>query len=145
MRILMFFLFLSVMQPAIAVTKCMENGRVTYKYGTCPPSASSQYLVKDKFVDEGKLQRRKQKRITEAEKGFERLNNLEDPMFDDEKEASSVVESEIQAAPIEPVKMQMSDESPHFQLKAINQLESTVVPVPEVVSPDEAAQKAVLE
>ena len=135
MRILMLFLFLSVMQPVMALTKCTQNGRVTYKSGVCPPSASSQYLVKDQFIDEGKLQRRKQERISEAEEGFDRLNQPSKPIYDDEENGvvpTEVVES--QAVPVEPAKMRMSDESPHFQLKAIQQLESTVVPELDVVS-----------
>ncbi|NOQ64852.1 MAG: hypothetical protein GQ582_10105 [Methyloprofundus sp.] len=122
MRILIIVLFFGVMQPALAITKCTSaKGKVTYKAGVCPQSANSQYLIKHKFIDKSQVQRAQQKRVTDAEEGFVRLNKpSEKPEIGNEAQENSVLEGENQLPVAETKKMKMSNESAHFQLEEVN-------------------------
>lgn len=74
MRILVASLLFFFMQPAIAITKCILNGKVTYKLGACPKKSTTQFLIKDRYIEEGQLQKARQERDAQSVKDFIRMN-----------------------------------------------------------------------
>ena len=108
------------MQPAIALTKCVLEGKVSYKAGACPKNASSKYWVKNKFVAESELQKKRQEHITRSEESFKQLNAPR--KISDEREAR--FESEEQEQARKPKKMKVSNETAHFQLQKIDKSKS---------------------
>lgn len=115
------FLFFSFMQPAIALTKCTLEGKVSYKVGPCPKNASSKYWVNNKFVEKNKLQKKRQKNSTLSEESFKRINT---PVVRREDESEEEFDLEEQEKVRKPKKMQVSNEAAHFQLKKVDQEES---------------------
>ena len=73
MRILVMFLLLANVHSVNAITKCEFNGKVTYKKGNCPESATTKYLVKDEYIEEEQLQEYRQERIEQSEKAFKKV------------------------------------------------------------------------
>ena len=120
MHTLMVLLLLGFIQPAFAITKCELNGKVTYKSGGCPEHASAKYLVKDKYVEERQLQKHKQKRIVESEKDFKHMNTPRKRP----DESEEWYESEDQQIKLK--KVQMSNESTHFQLQKVDKPNSKI-------------------
>jgi len=120
---LIFFL-LGIMQPALAITKCELKGKVLYKRGTCPKNSSTKYLVKDKFVAEEQLQQHQQKRIAQSEQAYKDINT---PRKSSDEDAE-LLESESQ--PSVPDKVQMSNETTHFQLKKVENDKGDKINVP---------------
>lgn len=112
MRIVVFVFLLGLMQPVLAITKCEKKGKVLYKKGTCPKNSSTKYLVKDKFIAEDHMQQHQQKRVAQSEKAFKDINTPRKWPEDEE-----FLESEI--PPPKPEKMQMSNETTHFQLQKV--------------------------
>jgi len=119
MRIIVVFVFLffSFMQPAIALTKCILEGKVSYKVGPCPKNASSKYWVNNKFVEESKLHKNRQKNSTLSEESFKRMNT---PIVRREDESEEEFDIEEQEQARKPKKMQVSNETAHFQLKKVD-------------------------
>ena len=119
MRIIVVFVFLffSFMQPAIALTKCILDGKVSYKVGPCPKDASSKYWVNNKFVEERKLKKNRQKNSALSEESFKRMNT---PIVRREDESEEEFDVEEQEQARKPKKMQVSNETAHFQLKKVD-------------------------
>ncbi len=113
MRIVVVFFLCGLMQSALAITKCEINGKIIYKRGICPVHSSTKYLVKDKYVAKGYLQQQQKKRIKQAEKSFIDINTPQ--KWPDEE--AELLEAENQQS--KPKKMQMSNESAHFQMKKV--------------------------
>lgn len=99
MRIVVVFLLFSFMQPAIAITKCLLNGKVTYKRGTCPENAVSQYLIKNEYVEKHQLQQYQLERKAVSENEFKRLSR---PIRYDEN--GTLVDPEDYPAKIEQIR-----------------------------------------
>ena len=99
MRIVVVFLLFSFMQPAIAITKCLLNGKVTYKRGICPENAVSQYLIKNEYVEKSQLQQYQRERKVESEKEFKRLSTLK--RYD---ENGTLIDPEDYSAKIEQIR-----------------------------------------
>jgi len=95
MRILMIYLVFLCVQPAAAITKCVLNGKVTYKNGVCPINSTTQFLVKDRYVDKSQLQKARRKSDVQAEKAFIRINIR--PQYDENGTLIRTVEQVINA------------------------------------------------
>lgn len=112
------------MQPAMALTKCVLEGKISYKQGACPKNATSEYWVKNRFVEESQLQKKRQDHITRSEEGFKQMNaqqkrqNEYDSEFDSEEQEQEKIR--------EPKKMQVSNESAHFQLQKVDKSKSNI-------------------
>ena len=74
MRILVVSLFFLFIEPASAITKCILNGKVSYKVGACPQNSTTQFLIKNRYVTEEQLQKNRQQRDVLSAKEFKRLN-----------------------------------------------------------------------
>ncbi|NOQ14200.1 MAG: hypothetical protein GQ583_06950 [Methyloprofundus sp.] len=122
--VVLVFLFFGFMRPAIALTKCVLNGKVSYKVGACPKNASSKYWVKNKFVAESELQKKQQENISRSEKSFKRMN--EKKKSQDEYDAEFDSEEQEQEKKREPKKMEASSEVAHFQLKKIDKSKTDI-------------------
>jgi len=109
MRIVIIFLLLMNAYPVMAITRCEVDGKVTYKTGRCPEDATAKYLVRGKYVEEKVLQKQARERIESSERAFNQKERLEKQRS--ERVLRDFVEQE------EAERVQMSNESVHFQLQ----------------------------
>jgi len=131
MRFVAVFLLFGFVQSVQAITKCEFNGKVTYKRGDCPEEAETRFLVKDKYIKQQDLQESQRKRLLESEKALEQVL------------ASKVIEEPVESGRSQEVrkKVKMSNESLHFQLQKVEELNSTTGKVYVPNMPDDLSGK----
>jgi len=116
MRFVIAFLLFGFVQSVQAITKCELNGKVTYKRGGCPERAGTRFLVKDKYIKQQDLQESQRKRLLESEKALEQVLAPKVIRTDSEEVIELESSQEVRK------KIKMSNESLHFQLQKVEEL-----------------------
>jgi hypothetical protein len=135
MRFVIVFLLFGFVQSVQAITKCELNGKVTYKRGDCPKKAETRFLVKGKYIKQQDLQESQRKRLVESERAIEQVLASEVILADIEKSVESGRSQEVRK------KIKMSNESLHFQLQKVEELNNKTGKVYAPNMPDDLSGK----
>jgi len=135
MRFVIAFLLFGFVQSVQAITKCELNGKVAYKRGGCPESAETMFLVKDKYVKQRDLQESQRKRLLESEKALEQV--LAPKVIPVESEGTVELDSSQEVRK----KIKMSNESLHFQLQKVEDINNKTGKIYSPNMPDDLSGK----